>query len=526
MSKTIIGVHLDFKGMMLRFHYQLQWLQDLAAQGVNTVLVEYEDAFPFDTLKVAGDPHTAWNEDMLAEFLARARELDIEVIPLQQTLGHLEYLLGQESYRKYALDWSYPGTLDIYNPEGRALVHCMLEEVMRKHPESRYIHIGLDEARILTRGMTGEETFEILIRYIEGMCDFCAAHGKTPIMWTDMLEDYLTVEGIDLLSRIRERVVLCIWDYKANGRPQPEARLIGRRVSREWLAEPQNPCAPTIGTQDAFIEDLPLPMRALLKPSLQGRLFEPLFQSRLWSGLGFRVLGCSSVRLSADGPVMPHFSRRIDNVVSWSNACARDKLAGHIVSSWARGTSWCRPNFPAELSWYTINTFAASMGAAPADFFPGIPPQTVKRIIQSLGRCREDWRIEARLATEMDQLAGQVTAHKYEWEALSLMAKTLDLHRRIAFAAVEVDEFRSANRLVDSEWERRLREEDALLEELESLGATVEAHFSQRYHGSAFREWIEDLFMVPRDQLLVCREVCLAKLEEKKLVQALEPQAR
>jgi len=51
----IIGVHLDLKGVMFRPGYIPQLAEDLAHRNINTVLVEYEDIFPFRDIEIAYD---------------------------------------------------------------------------------------------------------------------------------------------------------------------------------------------------------------------------------------------------------------------------------------------------------------------------------------------------------------------------------------------------------------------------------------------------------------------------------------
>jgi len=43
----IVGVHLDLKYIMPRKSYLLGWVRRLPEFGINTLLVEYEDRFPF-----------------------------------------------------------------------------------------------------------------------------------------------------------------------------------------------------------------------------------------------------------------------------------------------------------------------------------------------------------------------------------------------------------------------------------------------------------------------------------------------
>jgi len=95
----IVGVHLDLKGVMFRKDYAEELFADLAGQGINTVLVEYEDTFPFDGIELAWDRSACFTGASLRRFLEAAAESGIEVIPLQQCLGHLEYLFRWKRYR-------------------------------------------------------------------------------------------------------------------------------------------------------------------------------------------------------------------------------------------------------------------------------------------------------------------------------------------------------------------------------------------------------------------------------------------
>src|SRR5262245_37316997 len=112
-TAPIIGVHLDLKGTMFKDSYIPQLLRDLASQKVNAVLVEYEDVFPYDGLDIAYDRKTRWSKATLKRFLAEAKKNHIEVIPLVQCLGHLEYVLGYDRYRKYAENYKYPSTIKV-----------------------------------------------------------------------------------------------------------------------------------------------------------------------------------------------------------------------------------------------------------------------------------------------------------------------------------------------------------------------------------------------------------------------------
>src|SRR5207237_519773 len=139
-DSPIIGVHLDLKGVVFKPSYFPQLMRDLAAQGVNAVLVEYEDIFPVKNIGI-GDRPEVWTMATLKKFLAEAKANNIEVIPKQQCLGHFEYLLGWKKYRHLAENPKYPSTIRVDDPDATALILEMLRQVLAGHPDSKYIHL-------------------------------------------------------------------------------------------------------------------------------------------------------------------------------------------------------------------------------------------------------------------------------------------------------------------------------------------------------------------------------------------------
>jgi hypothetical protein len=467
---------------------------------VNTLLVEYEDVFPFDGMDIAADRKTLWSKRMLKEFLDAADANGIDVIPLQQCVGHFEYLLGWKKYRKLAEDQAYPSTIRVDDPKARAVVFDMLRQVIEAHPRSKYVHLGMDEAHGLFKGAKRmkRDFLELYLDYLGDLLEIVEPYGKTPIIWSDMLEDHFRP---DAFGKYKERVIIMTWEYGKVMDRSSMGRLAGRRVSKAWLDEPENLEAPAIGPGTQFAEDWPADIKRAIKPYMSGRTFTPLFHMDLWAKLGFRVLGTSAARASSFGIVYPNYNNAFTNVRGWSNAVKRTGQMGQVASSWARGTSWCPPNFNIDLQWPIVAEMSRSMGAKPEPFWPGIPESTVSRIIRTLGRCREDWRLEAKLADEMEQLAPKIKKHRYEWEGLMLMARVLDMHRRADYVCEEVDYFHANYRPAEVEWQRRIDEQNTMLKELAAMRKKVTAHFSKRWHGDALNEWLDHLFDLPAKKI-------------------------
>jgi len=206
------AVHVDLKYFTPRFDWLIKWLEQLSAWKINTAIVEYEDKFPYR--KAAGIAHsTAWTPDQVKQFVARAGELGIDVIPLVQTLGHMEFVLVHE---RYAGLRELP---DVYSQacparaETFELVTTMLREVIEAHPDLKYLHIGADETAFLGKcqacGKVGDP-LSVYLGYISRLCRWVEAQGIRPMLWDDMLRKEP--------HRVRElprSTVLVYWNYGA-----------------------------------------------------------------------------------------------------------------------------------------------------------------------------------------------------------------------------------------------------------------------------------------------------------------------
>ncbi|GLH10878.1 Uncharacterized protein GBIM_15757 [Gryllus bimaculatus] len=86
-------VHLDLKGSPPTMPFLKSFLELIAEEGADGLLLEYEDTFPFEGhLANLSAPH-AYTKEQVLQLLEWAAELRLQVIPLVQTFGHLEYAL-------------------------------------------------------------------------------------------------------------------------------------------------------------------------------------------------------------------------------------------------------------------------------------------------------------------------------------------------------------------------------------------------------------------------------------------------
>ncbi|XP_045744168.1 hexosaminidase D isoform X1 [Mirounga angustirostris] len=217
-------VHLDLKGAPPKVSYLSEVFPLFHALGANGLLLEYEDMFPYEgRLRLLRAKH-AYSPPEIKEILHLATLNELEVIPLVQTFGHMEFVLKHEALahlREVAL---FPNTLNPHEAESLALVGAMISQVMELHPGARWLHVGCDEVYYLGEGEASRQWLQqehntkarLCLSHIKAVaCHVLAQHPATrPLVWDDMLraipEDQLSASGV---PRLVEPV---LWDYGAD----------------------------------------------------------------------------------------------------------------------------------------------------------------------------------------------------------------------------------------------------------------------------------------------------------------------
>ncbi|XP_077595335.1 hexosaminidase D [Stigmatopora nigra] len=216
-------VHLDLKGAPPKVDYLYQLMECFSRLGVDGLLLEYEDMFPYegDLQHLRAKAQPPYSPDEILSMQKVAKSKGMEVIPLVQTFGHMEFVLKHRSMWSLREVSNCVGTLNPCKEEGLNLVTAMLRQVLELHPGLKTLHIGADEVYMLGEGelskqwlaSPGRSVEQLFLAHVASVVRFIkeAWPHITVVMWDDMMrgmsQDTLKASGIVGL------VQPMLWDY-------------------------------------------------------------------------------------------------------------------------------------------------------------------------------------------------------------------------------------------------------------------------------------------------------------------------
>lgn len=210
---SIRGIHVDLRTQVMTMDALRSLAKEVAEDGLNTMLLEWEATFPFEENATICNSH-AYTKEEVRDFIAYAGSLGIEIIPIQHCFGHIEYVLNHERYAAAREGWNnFSQVCPLKTDECEKIFRSIFSEVAAMHP-SKYFHIGADETRQLGECrecrayLKNHSVSELYCNYISLMCKIVSELGKTPVIWGDILMKY--PEAADNLPK---DLIVMDWNY-------------------------------------------------------------------------------------------------------------------------------------------------------------------------------------------------------------------------------------------------------------------------------------------------------------------------
>lgn len=193
---------------------ELNRLADKASDlGLNMIIMEWEGSYPFQKNHIISN-RFAYTPEEVTDFVGYCGERGLEVVPLLQCMGHLEYVLQFERYahlREDNVDISQ--VCPLRREEVLNLYAEMLDEIVATHP-SKYVHIGADETALLghckqCRAFAEEHGKSTLfVRHIKAIAELVIDRGRTPVLWADIV-----MKHPESMDELPPECVLVDWNY-------------------------------------------------------------------------------------------------------------------------------------------------------------------------------------------------------------------------------------------------------------------------------------------------------------------------
>lgn len=229
----IMGMHIDLKAQRMNFPFLLEVLEDLAQKGFNTILLEYQDKFPYQgkLRELAGED--ALTLEQVREIKAVCRENGLEIIPMVQSIGHMYWVTRHDAYAHLGEHYSATGkgshSLCPSKKGSFELFKTVSQQVMELHSDSRYFHIGGDEVIFseACASCAGKDKGELLGKYYQEVLDYTVSKGFIPAMWGDMVLKYDRVRGF-----IPKETLIFDWEYALGLSAENKEKVFGD--CRRW----------------------------------------------------------------------------------------------------------------------------------------------------------------------------------------------------------------------------------------------------------------------------------------------------
>ncbi|GLH02851.1 Hexosaminidase domain-containing protein [Gryllus bimaculatus] len=214
-------VHLDLKGAPPRVAYYDELFPLLRSLGATGILIEYEDMFPYsDGLKDLA-AHNAYTKADIKHILKVANENELEIIPLIQTFGHLEFVLKLEKFSNLREVPKYPQVVCPSNNDTFPVLAMMINQIMKLHPHIKHLHIGCDEVYYLGNcircGMAMVDhkwaKTHLFLNHVIRVAKYVRKHfpNVMPLTWDD--EFRKVSEEVLQESRVSQWLEPVVWKY-------------------------------------------------------------------------------------------------------------------------------------------------------------------------------------------------------------------------------------------------------------------------------------------------------------------------
>jgi hypothetical protein len=208
------GVSDDIsRGPVPTVDYIKRQLRTFAAFKLNMHSFYMEQTFGSSSNPLIAPAGGSLTPDEIKELVTYARRYHIELVPEQQTFGHLHKALKLEKYNELA-ETPYGDVLSPQQEGSYKLIADWYRELNELFP-GKFFHIGADETFELGEGQSREAAKErgvgaIYFEHLNRVREVLKPYDRRLMFWGD-----IALNHPDLIDRIPKDMIAMNWDYAA-----------------------------------------------------------------------------------------------------------------------------------------------------------------------------------------------------------------------------------------------------------------------------------------------------------------------
>jgi hexosaminidase len=201
------------RGVVPTLDYVKRQIRTFAMFKMNMHSLYMEQTFASESHPLFAPEDGSFSVAELKEIVAYAKNYHVEIVPQQQTFGHLHKVLKYEKYNRLA-EVPYGDVLTPQEADSYQFVADLYKEIDDIFP-SRFFHIGADETFELGEGRSREEAKEkgvgkIYFNHINRVRDILKPYNRQLMMWGD-----IALNHPELIGEIPKDMIVMNWAYGA-----------------------------------------------------------------------------------------------------------------------------------------------------------------------------------------------------------------------------------------------------------------------------------------------------------------------
>ncbi len=208
------GLHDDLsRGPVPTTDYIKRQIRTAAEYKINLYSFYIEHTYAYKSEPLIGPPGGSLTEDEVKELVKYARQFHVDIVPEQQTFGHLHHVLKLEKYAPMA-ETPYGHVLSPANPKTYDFIKELYAEIVPLYP-GPFLHVGGDETAELGQGQTKEladreGVGRVYFDHMKKVSEILAPYKKRLMFWGD-----IALNHPEFLKDLPKDIIVMSWGYNA-----------------------------------------------------------------------------------------------------------------------------------------------------------------------------------------------------------------------------------------------------------------------------------------------------------------------